>query len=844
MKKRTHWIIVPLAFLVGVGCEEKQPPATGPDPAEVSAPAQPGEKPAAPDQAAPTAAAPANTVQTVANTAAAAINPEQRAEKLGFARYLPADTEVLISVQNGGKIAERAKDSKLIQALQEGMAQSFGGGIGMGRDFDHFDDEDFQDMEADDDEDAIEIEDADDDGDPTSLRRNFERQGLALVTTGEDDDEDEDDPEEPATGDQDEDEDDMDIDMPDFGNQASVKEIMDKEVSFAVGKSAADQFATAGKTYSRYQHFMIRALTRGFGESLKAGKLSVAEMFMENDQSKEIFNDLLADPESGFAALEQLNVPPIYIAFRGDPEKCDEVAKSFLSDLDMMADEDVAEPVTIERAGAHLSGHKIIGSKLVKEMFDESDREEMEEALGTENTTKLLDLIAKKNFVFTAGSLDDYMVIFLGSSEDDFALTDKPAQSLGGSPALAFADAYAEKELVTLVHATEGMTEALRSSPSGLGVYADAIREGLAAWDGPFETRDLEALLQNLSEREAALRKLGTADATGMVLFFDQGLRLESFGGLDSGAFDWETPCQLGHLGDSPDVILFSNWTGKADYRNATNAYLEGLAATAYSAASRIAELELEDDSLDEMKEFMGVFNEKFRPHVSALWDSFSADLGAGLGREGALIVDAKGTMPKIPTVPQTVLDNARCPRVTFISPVADRAKLAESWGNANAAGVKLMAAISEVVGEDIPMQEAIDSEKDGFTTWFFSLPFQTTDFIPSVTLNDKWFAASTSRQRALELLGNAEGAATPRTGVWSRINFGPIRDSAAETFKLIEENAADIFGEDSPVLEQIEQTKEVRAKVVEAMSELDDLTFHARRDNGVLRVSVHFKTR
>ena len=36
-------------------------------------------------------------------------------------------------------------------------------------------------------------------------------------------------------------------------------------------------------------------------------------------------------------------------------------------------------------------------------------------------------------------------------------------------------------------------------------------------------------------------------------------------------------------------------------------------------------------------------------------------------------------------------------------------------------------------------MQKPMSSEKDGFTTWFFSMPFFNDDFLPSVTVGDKW---------------------------------------------------------------------------------------------------------
>ena len=141
-------------------------------------------------------------------------------------------------------------------------------------------------------------------------------------------------------------------------------------------------------------------------------------------------------------------------------------------------------------------------------------------------------------------------------------------------------------------------------------------------------------------------------------------------------------------------------------------------------------------------------------------------------------------------------------------------------------------------------MQKPISSEKDGFVTWFMSLPFQTNDFIPSVTVGDQWFAASTSKDRAVELLkAAAAGGSTARTGAWLRVDFKPFQKTAGETMAMLEENADAIFGEDTPGRAQFDETKDLRDKLLEAMGDFDSLTFHSRREEGQLRSSTHFKT-
>ena len=75
-------------------------------------------------------------------------------------------------------------------------------------------------------------------------------------------------------------------------------------------------------------------------------------------------------------------------------------------------------------------------------------------------------------------------------------------------------------------------------------------------------------------------------ETTGAIAFFEEGLKLESFGGMDGGVLDWNTPNQLASLGDSEDVLLFANMTTEAAYDEKAQAYLEALMETAIDAGA------------------------------------------------------------------------------------------------------------------------------------------------------------------------------------------------------------------------------------------------------------------
>jgi hypothetical protein len=184
-------------------------------------------------------------------------------------------------------------------------------------------------------------------------------------------------------------------------------------------------------------------------------------------------------------------------------------------------------------------------------------------------------------------------------------------------------------------------------------------------------------------------------------------------------------------------------------------------------------------------------------------------------------------------------VDTAKVPRVSLIAPVTDRAKLASSWDKMNTTLTGTLAKISEITGEKIPMQKPLSSEKNGNTTWFFPLPFFNDDFLPSVTVSDKWFAASSSKNQALDLIAKADAGGESRSGFWFSMNFKALENYANDTYKLFDANALALTGSALPA-----DRKKLIANSIAALGDLDKLTIHSRREGGILRTSVNFKTR
>ncbi len=808
MKTQSFWLVIPAVILTLGACNRKQESAKS-DAAPPQAVVSPDKTAAAPP-AAPQATAPA-TPTTPAIAVVKALSAEERAAKLGFVRYLPQDTESVISVYNGKKISERAQATKLWKVLSGGL----GGFMGMGMVPPDMDGQDVGENKPAEEGFAI----------PESEPQEVAKAPVKEAPAKDEPAKEEQSSEEVLT------------------EPLAPGDMLGLEVTVAVGKTAGAQLANLLTLGNRLSYFQMRGLAKAYVAAAKSGDLAGIESSMESTFGADLVKKLINDPESGMGLLERANMPPIYVAFRTTKAKHEAVAGGVAEMVgNLQGAGEMVEAVEFENAGAKFSGYKLLGAK-VSAMMD-SERKDMDEMLGAETVDKLLATVAKKDLVLASGTLGEYVVMFIGASEKDCHLAAEAGQSLTSGAALAFSDAYAPKEMAALIFGNDSAAKALVSIQGGLSTYTNGLRDGLAGEDGAGDTRDLEALLQLVADREGALRKLGGMEAVGIVAFFEQGLKVESFGGYDPGALDWKTPARLGHLGDAPDVAIFANLTSDAAYDEKARAYYESVVETAYAMAMKVSDLPWDSADMKKFKEMTALFNGKFRADAVALWDALKGDFAAGLGQEAAMVVDLKGTVPAIPGLPQAFVDKGRFPRATLLSPVTDRAKLASSWTKMNDACTQLLAKVSAMSGKEIPMQKPLSSEKDGYKTWFMAFPFLNDDFVPSVTVGDKWFAASTSKNRALELLGNADKGTNGRTGMWIKVDFKAMQEATAETLKLLDGNAEAIFGKDSPQLDKFNSSKGMRGKLIEAMGELDSLTVHSRRENAVLRGSIHFKTR
>jgi hypothetical protein len=805
MKNRLAWLAISAAVVAGGACKKKEDATVAGVPAAV-------EK-----------AADKVIAVITRQPEAPGLTADERALKLGFMKYLPKDTEVVMSFHNGSKAAERVKASKLWKLVESQMT---GGNAALEEAVAPAAEEEVAEAGVDEAADAVKAA-----ADAVTADSD------AVIEAAE--------PALPAAADAKPANDAVEPPEKSVAAAAAPEEaeigpalMLGSEVTLAFGKSTGEQVSNLLTLNRRSSYFQMRGLALAFVAAAKSGDQAKFLEVFANRLNKELITEILKDPKSGMAAIEKAQISPIYLAFKVEESKRAAAAQQLsgmLSSAGMLGE--MVEPAETEQAGQKFKGYQLSGKKLSEQMA--SDRETMDQMIGAATVDQLLAALAKKNMVVMTGTLGEHVVLFIGSSKTELNFAASAGESLLATDALKFSDSYKSKELAAVIYAQKEASEQITAAGGGLADMTEGLRDGIAGSDGLGDTRDIEAMFQIVAEREAAMMKLVSQEATGVMAFFEEGLKIESFGGADRGVMAWKTPNKLARLGDSADTVLFANMNIDDGYDAKARAYFEALLETAYALTMKVAEVPTQNAEILKMKETIKMVDGKFRPDLLALWNAYSTDLGGALGGESALLIDLKGTAPAIPGIPQALIDKAKLPRVSWIKPVTDRAKLSASWDKMQTASTSILAKISEMTGQNIPMQKPLSSDKSGLTTWFFPIPFLTEDFMPSVTVGDQWLAASTSKNQALDLIAQANAGGEVGYGFQLMLNFKALQTYAENTLKMIEENP-DLK---QAVMSDPEALEKMKA-AISAFGDLDKFSHHSYLDGSQMRSSSHFKTR
>lgn len=623
---------------------------------------------------------------------------------------------------------------------------------------------------------------------------------------------------------------------------AQLGALFKEEFLLAVGEGTPKQLEnllSVNDLSDTYQTaLMVRLWTAGLADG---------GMFADSNPFSYIVAAIEENPDFLVNLVAASQMPPILIAARiSDDGQRDEFAAALEMGQGMalgFGQEEMPflSSTETEVAGIAFSGLKIAGKSLMETLQEEMDlAEKLENFLDPASAQDVINSLSEKNLVLLGGASDEAIYLYLGDNEKELPLVAEAGDGLTATKQFSFADPYLNETLVSVLWMEDELVEAGTIGQDIFGNYIRGIRLGLEDNDALGNTKQLEKNLDRLEQLEKKYVATGASQAAAAVSFLKaDGLHTEGFGGYIDGLYDWETAHEMGSV--SGDSFFTVQSVDNAETVKISTAYLEALFETVYEMVGLMSELEEVPADFDDFLDGFLLFDEKMKGDALALWQGLRKT-DAGLGTESIFEIDLAGSWPTVPGVPQPVIDNGLAPRLSYLAPVTDRAKLAESWVEMNAAVTELLKTASEMAGEEIPMQKPMSSENNGLKTWFFPIPMQTDDFVPSVTLDGEVMVMSTSKERAVTLAQAAKKAGKGETGVITQMNFAPLQAFLANWLQLVQENP-EMLPEDEMV-EFLETNQDRIQEVIAALDELDSWRTHTRMEEGQLRTSSHFKTK
>lgn len=614
-------------------------------------------------------------------------------------------------------------------------------------------------------------------------------------------------------------------------NGKMISGLLGHEIFIATGPGMELQMDNLIELNEITNYYQMRAIARAFAKAVAGGELDSLEDELGGSPGME---ELLGDFGEHMDLIEKVQVPPVLFGLKApDAAVRGQVEQLLAQYFPMIAS--MGEEVEFEKGGASFKGAIFRGESLSAML--EGEREDMEADLGEDATERLLETLKTKDIVLATGAMDDYLLVYLGDSVDSCPVVAGLSDSLLADDAISFVDSYGEVPVVGLLYSSEAMVEG--SGVTGITAMAKGIRDGLDEVPAFGDMREIGGLLDLVGERDQELMAMMDSDRLGGIIALDDGLRFELFGGLDNGGLDRESPRRLDGLGEGEGVLLFANWTNDPEHQKVVRATMETLVETAYAITTRVTELGGEE--LEEFGEYFKMFDQLLRQDLVGVWDGLR-QVDEGLGTEVAMVVDLEGAVPSLPNVPTPLVEEGSLPRYSIVSPVVDRAKLADGWKAMDGSLRAIAKSLSQAGLGAINLPVPTYSESSGLTTWYYDSIALSDDLKPSVTVNDEWFVMSSSRNQALDLVSKA-GSGEGDPGAWARLDLDVLRQYGTKILGILDEHGEDLMGSGGDLAEFRAELPRI-LKLIEASEELEQVTLHAREEAGERRVSLHFDAR
>ncbi len=601
------------------------------------------------------------------------------------------------------------------------------------------------------------------------------------------------------------------------------KQYAGKDTSLSIGAGGAEQLGILMDAAGIYNAATYRMMMQGLagGQGFGGGGMQPEMMF------KEV---LTAEDGKLLDLLEKLQVPPILAGTRitgGAEEVLGQLAQAEgqLPPVVVVSEEDIAGV-----------GKFKIWAVAAKDVFGENERAQMRDGLNdAELAARIEKIIDGKKVEFAYGMVGDTLLVSLGANHAHLKLADKPGDSLLSHPEFAFADQYLSKKLFGYAYTDEPILKALNRPEQFLALTdsLQAMVKGMG--ENGMDLGEVGPLVGKLGTQLVAVMQRGQT-AEMAVAYLEDGIRYESVGGYDNPALDTETKLTFADAIPSDAFLsIDAISTDKAEEQGF--ALLETLGQLAYAGGKAFGGMSGDPDAMAQFNQM----DELFRPKLLALWGIARNKYYAGLGNEGALVVDLKGSMPAIPGVPNVLSKNGKVPRIVMARTVKDRALVSQAWDEMVPVVNDIAKSIpGQEQGAEFQLPEPVTSEKGDLKTHFITLPFTTNDFLPSISISDKLYFMSTSKNLSEDIAANAKPG--EKTGMLASVNFDALRAFGNDWLRLVMENTEEVFGGDQYQADSFRENASTIDQVLEMSQALHRLDARVFVEDGQWRASAHLK--
>lgn len=437
------------------------------------------------------------------------------------------------------------------------------------------------------------------------------------------------------------------------------------------------------------------------------------------------------------------------------------------------------------------------GSRLLTQERKQSLLESLPETAGQEakaSLERVLDQTRNKRLCFGWGIRGKYLLVAAGKNLDHVRFAASPKESLLSLPEMAAMHPFQSKNLMLLSYGSQPlMKEAV--DPYPLLPMLQAVLKGLKAGDSePAIVRaaaKVEALLPEYGKLEEAVFSRKSTAQVG-VAWWEQGLKTEVFGGLESTGYAKGKPLRFSPLINDAKTLLGIAYQHDRSFDAKQTAWLEALLQMLYAGAGEYFK---NGGGGILMQAQFSMLETAVLPHLLNIYTAQKDMSLKGLGTDTAFLMDAEGRMPALPGVPPNSKGKPLL-RLTTFSEVVNRAEVASAWEKTSAA---IAAATRPLAGGAAPsgtpgnsafaLPDPISSDKNGVTSYFFGLPFFSGDLLPCASLNDSLLMLSTSKTAAeayaAELAKGAAGNTSTSDGFVLAANPGALVQYIIETSQL-----------------------------------------------------------